>query len=47
MFDICTMGKFQKFSLKLNLKRDLGKFGGSKNSIKEREDEEEGYRLLA
>jgi hypothetical protein len=35
------------FLLKLNLKCDLGKVGGSKNSIKEREDEEEGDRLLA
>jgi hypothetical protein len=38
---------FEIFLLKFNFKCELGKVGGSQNSIKENGDEEERDRLLA
>ena len=40
-------GEYLEYFFKTLFKCDLGKVGGSKNSIKEREDEEERDRLLA
>jgi hypothetical protein len=47
MDDTCAMENIHNILLKLNKKCDLGKLVGLKNSIKEKEDEEGGDRLLA
>jgi hypothetical protein len=47
MDDTCAMENIHNILLKLNQKCDLGKLVGLKNSIKEKEDEEERDRLLA
>ena len=47
MHDTFVMENIPNILLKLNKKCDLGKLVGLKNSIKEKEDEEERDRLLA
>ena len=47
MDDTCALENFWNISLKLNLKCEFRKVGGSQNSIKEKGNEEEGDRLLA
>ena len=47
MGDTCTKENFYNFFIKTLIKWDLGKEKKFKNSIKEREEKEEGDRLLA
>jgi hypothetical protein len=47
MDDTCAMENFWNILLKLNLKCEFRKVGGSHKSIKEQGNEEEGYGWLA
>ena len=47
MDDTCAMENFWNILLKLNLKCEFRKVGGSQKSIKEKGNKEEGDRLLA